>query len=345
MKILILLLLIPLLAIPASAMDFTAPNVPPAGEAFFPDNTGSFADGIGAILGKGMTWVIPSLRDAVPVCLGLIAVTLMISILQAIPGSTSNVLNLVGTVAAALLLLQNSNSMIALAESTVEEVTAYGKLLLPVMAAAVAAQGGAATSTALYAGTVFFINILTTLILRLIVPMVYMHLCLSVANSAIGEDLLKKLHGFIKWLMTWCLKIVLYVFMAYISITGVVSGTADSAAIKAAKLTISGVVPVVGGILADASETVLVSAGIMKSAAGVYGTLVIVSLWIGPFIEIGCQYLLLKVTSAICTVVGTKRNSGLIQDFSTAMGFLLAMTGSVCLLLFISTVCFMRGVG
>ena len=35
----------------------------------------------------------------------------------------------------------------------------------------------------------------------------------------------------------------------------------------------------------------------------------------------------------------------LIGDFSTAMGLLLAMTGSECLLLLISTVCFLKGVG
>ena len=35
----------------------------------------------------------------------------------------------------------------------------------------------------------------------------------------------------------------------------------------------------------------------------------------------------------------------LIGDFSTAMGLLLAMTGSECLLLLISPVCFLKGVG
>ena len=61
--------------------------------------------------------------------------------------------------------------------------------------------------------------------------------------------------------------------------------------------------------------------------------------------KIGVQYLILKLTAALCALFGAKRLTELIFDFSTAMGLLLAMTGSECLLLLISTVCFLKGVG
>ena len=144
--------------------------------------------------------------------------------------------------------------------------------------------------------------------------------------------------------MTWGLKIVLYLFTGYIGITGVVSGTTDAAAVKAAKLAISGTVPVVGSILSDASESILVSAGIMKNAAGVYGLLAILSILIGPFLRIGVQYLMLKLTTAVNSVFSPKETVGLIQKFADVMGLLLGMTGTVSLLLLISTVCFMKGI-
>jgi hypothetical protein len=53
---------------------------------------------------------------------------------------------------------------------------------------------------------------------------------------------------------------------------------------------------------------------------------------------------MLKATSAVCGIFGSRILSDLIQDFSTAMGIMLAMTGSACLMLLISTVCFMKGV-
>ena len=82
----------------------------------------------------------------------------------------------------------------------------------------------------------------------------------------------------------------------------------------------------------------------MKSAAGIYGILAVIAAFVGPFLKIGVQYLLLKFTTAICGIVQSKQESELLGDFTSGMGMLLGMTGTVCLLLLISTVCFMKGV-
>jgi len=138
---------------------------------------------------------------------------------------------------------------------------------------------------------------------------------------------------------------MLYIFTGYISITGIVSGSADAAAVKAVKIAISGIVPVVGNIISDASESILVSAGLMKNTVGIYGFLAVTAVWIGPFLQIGTQYILLKLTAAVSSVITGKNGSVLVRDLSGVMGFLLAMTGAVCLMLLISIVCFMKGVG
>jgi stage III sporulation protein AE len=213
------------------------------------------------------------------------------------------------------------------------------------MAAATAAQGGIRTSTAVYAGTAIFNTLLCSAIKLLLIPMIYIFLVLSIVSSAIGENTLDKLRDFVKWLSTWLLKIVLYIFTGYITITGVVSGTADAASLKAAKLTMSGMIPVVGGILSDASEAVLVGAGVMKSSVGIYGVLTLIALWIAPFLKIGVRYVLLKMTAAFSQLFCSKEISELIASFSDAMALLLGMTGSVSVMLLISTVCFMKRVG
>jgi len=213
------------------------------------------------------------------------------------------------------------------------------------MTAALASQGGVTSAAALYAGTVLFSTLLVSLISKLLIPMAYIYLCLSIATAAVGEPMLKEMKTFVKWLMTWVLKILLYVFTGYISITSVISGSADAAAVKAAKLTISGFVPVVGGIISDASETILVSAGMVKNAVGTYGVLAFMAIWIGPFLRIGAQYLILKATAAVCGMFADKSATELIKDFSGTLGLLLAMTGAVCVLMLISTVCFMKGMG
>lgn len=346
-KLLILLPVLVLLSIApkASAMDIPAPSVPESGRELMPENTESFGQGVLEILKSASAVLRPDIREASRICVSTLATVLLLSILQHLPGKTGHTGDLAGAVSITCLLLTGTHSMLSLGAQTVKELSEYGKLLLPVMTASLAAQGGVSTSAALYTGTAAFNAVLTSLISSLLIPMICIYLALAVAGSAMGEDILKQLQGLIKWVCVWCLKTILYVFTGYMGITGVVSGTTDAAALKATKLTISGMVPVVGGILSDASEAVLVSAGVVKNAAGIYGILAILSVCLGPFLRIGVHYLLLKLTGAVCDVFGPKRLSGLILDFTTAMGMLLAMTGSQCLLLLVSTVCFLRGIG
>ena len=192
-KLILAVALVFALAIPASAVEFTAPQVPEKGAELMPEDTGSFAAGLTELLRDAVLGLRPDLKEASKVSLGVIAAVMMVSLLQSFSGSVKTVANLVGATAIAAGLLLSANSLIRLGSQTVTEISEYGKLLLPVMTAAMAAQGGAASSTALYAGTAVFDSVLSSLISRILGPMVYLFLALSAANGAIGENILGKL--------------------------------------------------------------------------------------------------------------------------------------------------------
>lgn len=343
-KIFILIVIILSTCIHVSAMDIQAPKPPITAEKYMPEDTNSFAEDLWFIIKSALADLQPGITDAAKTTFSIIAVVILISILRTFTDTENSAVSLAGTIVVATMLLQPSNALIQLGISVINELSEYGKLLIPVMTTALAAQGGTTTSAALYTGTAVFNTFLTAGIRQVLIPLVYIFLALSTAISAINIEAITTLRSFIKWLMTWILKITIYLFTGYLGITGVVSGTTDAAAIKAAKITISGAVPVVGNIISDASEAILVSAGVLKSAAGIYGLLALIAIYIGPFIEIGIHYLLLKLTAAICGVFGCKQIVTLIRDFAAAMGFILAATGTICILLLISTVCFMKGV-
>lgn len=342
-KILLLIMIVMCLTQTVGATTITAPEVPESGKAYMPEVTESFGEGLWYVIKSAVKFIRPSITKVAGLCVNVIAIVLLTSFLQTFTSRTRQMTEIAASVGIGIILLNPINTLINLGISTVNELCEYGKLLIAVMTAAVAAQGSISTSTALYTGTMLFTSLLATLMAKFIVPLLYVYLCLSILNSAIGEDILKKLSSFVKWLITWLLKIVLYIFTGYISITGVIGGSADASMVKATKLAISGSVPVIGNILSDASETILVSAGIMKSTAGAYGVLAIVATWIGPFLEMGIQYLLLKLTAAVSSLFGAKRIVGLVQDFSVAMGFIVAMICTISLLLLIGVVCFMKG--
>jgi len=343
-RILAVILLLSTMILPVNAMDFTAPEAPASAAEYMPAQSTTFWQDFFFVIREGIKELRPQLVSGMGVCVRVFAIALLTSVLLPLSVNTNYVLELVATVVIGGQLLHTANAMITLGRETVVSLSEYGKLLLPALAGALAAQGGTITSAALYSGTAMFSALLSSLISRLLIPMAYIYLSLCIANSALGEGILKQLCSFVKWLMTWSLKIIIYVFVGYMSITGVISGSVDASAIKATKLTLSGVVPVVGSILSDASETILVSAGIMKNAVGAYGLVALAAILIGPFVRIGAQYILLKLTGMITGIVATKEPAQLIGDFTGTMGYILAMTGTACLLLMTSVVCFMKGV-
>lgn len=334
-----------ILTLPVSAMEFTAPEAPNSVQDLMPAQTESFGEGLWKVISSAFEKLQPEIYQSMKTCVMLVSIALLTSILQQIPSEKNGIAEFAGCIAVGVILLDNTGGMIQVAVDTINNLSEYGKMFLPVMAGAQAAQGGLTASAALYTGTMAFDAVFGKMVSGWMVPLVYMFLALSVAGFALGEAILNRFRDLIKWLISWCLKNSLYIFTGYLSITGVVSGATDAAKLKATKLTISSAVPVVGGILSDASEAVLVGAGLMKNAAGIYGMLTIAAIWISPFLQIGILYLMLKVSAALCAMLDAKRVSSLIDAFTTAMGFLLGMTGIMCMLLLISTVCFMKEVG
>lgn len=240
------------------------------------------------------------------------------------------------------LCMGSFSTLLTLASDTVREMTDYSAAALPVLASTVALNGGISASQTLYTGTVLFSQVLMQLISKVLVPLVYFYLAVATAEAAIGTDMLSELREFIGWVISKSLRIVIYIFLAYMSLTGVISGSSDAAAVKATKAAVSGMVPVVGGIISDASETLLASASMLKNTVGIFGMLAVIGICIAPFLRIGVQYLLLKMTAAVSGTIGMKSHVQLLKHFSTAMGYLLAMCGSCALLLLIAGVCFLK---
>ena len=327
------------------AEGFTAPTAPITAEKYLPSQVESFGDGLWYVIKQAVSQLSPELTQAAGVCLSLLAIIILLTVFENFSPESGKTIRLAGTIAIAILLLRSSGTLIDMAADTIREISQYGKLLLPIMSAATASQGGGTSAMMLYAGTIAFDALLTTFLTRVTLPLVYVFIAVCVANRAIENDMLGNVCKFMKWFLTWSLKIPVYVFTGYMTLTGVVSGSVDASAIKAAKIAISGSVPVIGGIISDASETILASVGLAKSTAGVFGILVLLAILIEPFLRIAVQYGLLKLTSALCSVIGSKGSTGIIEDFSAAMGFLLATTSAVCFIHMISTGCFMKGVG
>lgn len=249
-----------------------------------------------------------------------------------------SVVALVGAIAVTTVAVADIHSLIGMGKEAIGRMETLSKVLLPAMAVVTAAAGAPAGAAARQLATMLFSDVLLTVINRLLLPLVYAYVAASAANAALGNEGVKRMAELIKWLVTSVLTILLLVFVAYLSVSGVIAGTTDAVAIKAAKFAVSGMVPVVGGILSDAAETVLAGAGILKNSVGVAGMLAVLAICVVPFLQLGIHYLAYKLTAALTATVSEGRIAGLVSAIGGAFGLVLGMTGACALLLLISMV-------
>ena len=100
-----------------------------------------------------------------------------------------------------------------------------------------------------------------------------------------------------------------------------------------------------GSMLSDASESLLASAGLIRSAAGAFGILAVISMAIVPFLRLGAFYLALKLAGAIGDGAVMKPHAGAFyQTFASAMGYMLAIAASALWMSLVSAACFLKAV-
>ena len=245
-------------------------------------------------------------------------------------------LPMAGALSVTLLAAGSLDTLMGLGASTIDDLSAFSQALLPTLAAATAAGGAITTATAQQVATVFFVDLLVKLIDQVLLPMVYLYIGVVTAAACLPENRLGALAEGVKKVVTWLLTGAVLLFTLYLSVVRVITGSADAVTVKVAKAAISSVVPVVGSIISDASETVLAGAGMLKNTIGVFGTLAILAACAYPFLQLGIQYLLYKLTAFLAGAVGAPGLCKLIDGLGGAFGLILGMTGSCALLLLVS---------
>lgn len=322
---------------------FLPPQVPSTVYGYFPRETDNFLSGVYHILKDVLSVIAPEVAKAGGLCLSIFAIIVLVGFMNGFAAEQNTYF--VGAAAVIAILLRPFDGMIENGIEGAMEICEYAKLLLPVIASALAAQGGVTTATGLYAVTATLNMILSTLLQRIFLPGIYAYLAVCIGASVTKQETIGRIANLIRWVCLWILKTVLYVFTGFLGISGIVSGAVDASTLKVTRMTISGTMPVVGGILSDASEAVLVSIGMVKNAAGIYGMLAIVAIGAKPILTILAQYLLLKVTSELSLLFGENVVTKLVSQMTEVLGIVVSTLGTVCVLFLISAVCFLKGTG
>ena len=253
-------------------------------------------------------------------------------------GEADAVIDMAGVLGCAAVLLQDFSGVLSLCRDTLTQISVFSGTLQPVLATVLSVGGSATTATALQVATMFVFDLVIRLVNVLLVPAACAYLGIIAVDAAAANGMLRGIADGIKGLTAGALKLILTLFTAYLTIAGGVSGSVDRIALKTAKFAVSGAVPVVGGVISDATETVLSGAALLKNSIGIFGMLCVTAICLVPFLCAGTSYLCYKAGAAVLSPLCAGSLRQLLEGVGTGFGLLLGMLSTCCLILYLELV-------
>ena len=314
-------------ALPAAAEEITEELEDPA----------SLSEGLSRLWDRALGYVEEAVRQSIGGGVVLLAAAVLCALTEECMDAAGGKVHFVPMAGALAITLAAGSvkTMMGLGQETVEELNTFSKALLPTLSAAVAASGGIVSASVRQVATIFFVDLLLSLIRGLLLPLVYFYVAAAAADAMLPGRRLAGISRAIRKGTVWLLTGALALFTLYLTVSGAAAGSADTVTARLARSAV-GVLPVVGNILADAADSVLAGAGAVKNTVGAAGLLAVLAVCLLPLVRLGGQYLVYKAAAFLAGILGAEQLTGLIDTLGGAFGLIFGMTGACGLLLLIS---------
>lgn len=263
-----------------------------------PENADTLSDSVSRVLENMTSDSQSAIRTALGGLLRVAVIVLLASAARgfsaAAGGEANDWIDMAAALGCAAVLLRDFTGVLSLCRDTLDQIGVFSGTLQPVLATVLATGGNTATATVLQAATMVVFDLVIRLVNALLVPAACAYLAITAVDAAAGNGMLRGIADGIKTLTSGVLKLILTLFTAYLAIAGGVSGNVDRMTLKTAKLAVSGAVPVVGGVISDATETMLSGAALLRGSIGIFGMLCVAAICFVPFVRAGASYLCYK---------------------------------------------------
>ena len=241
------------------------------------------------------------LRDSVKDAFLVTAMCLLLSMVKSCAAATGayfpgDAASMTGAAVILLLTLKSSGSLLVQARRAVGALDAFTKVFTTVFAAASVAAGRPASGASMAGTTMLFADLIHQAALKAAFPMLQGYLLLQYGGAAAKSGALTQAAQAAKWLTVHGFRLLLTAYFGYLSLTGLVTGTADAAAVRAAQ-TLSSAIPVVGNILSGAAETVFSGAAAVRAGLGLLGVLGAAAVCLAPLTAAAVHLLVFRMLS------------------------------------------------
>lgn len=215
---------------------------------------------------------------------------------------------------------------------------------IPVFTVIVAASGAAVTAASMSALLLAAAETVTYISSFAVLPLMGGYLALSLSGAV--SPLIKKsgIAETVKRLAFWIMAFISAVFVGILGIQTAVNASADTLASKTARFIIGSSVPVAGGVLSEAINTVTASMGLLKSSIGIYGAVACIITLLPLVIELLIWRGVLLICSAISELFSLGEISGLLRAVDSMMSLLIGILLLVGAMFVISLAAVVTGV-
>ncbi len=237
----------------------------------------------------------------------------------------------------ALTVCVPMSSLLSAGAAAIRMSSKFMLVFLPILAGIIAAANNPLLALNYNSLTLYFAEAVSSFATNFLLPLEGMFFAL-VCISAVSDTMkIKNIAGLIKNTVTKALSLSATIFVAVLSIKGILSNVADTVAVKGAKLIVSSIVPVIGGSMSEAYGAVVNSLLLLKSSVGVFGIAAIAAINLPVIIELWFWSLSMLFSSVIADVFSLSGIASFYRDVSNVIKTFNVILIFSCVLFIIST--------
>lgn len=221
---------------------------------------------------------------------------------------------------------------------TVEQVTVFLTAYAPVYAAVVA-TGGHPTGAVAYQATLLGASqLLVWVVQEVVFPVLSVSLAFGCAGSVAEGFRLDALSGFLHKGVLWFLGLFSTVYSGLMSVQQLAAAAGDTLGGRVIRFSLSSFVPVVGGLLSEAYNTVRGCGDLMRTTVGCFGLVAVVLVLLPPLCSCICWNMSLQLAAAGAGLFRLSPVERLCQTAANTVRVLIALLAVFALLMVVSTV-------
>ena len=233
-----------------------------------------------------------------------------------------------GALCAAVTLLSPMASLLEQAARVTDAAAVFLLAAVPVYAGLLFTAGNTVTAPTYGALSLAAANAVSALSSAVLIPVLRVFLAFSVASAVTSFDL-KRLTDALYKVIKWALVLAVTVYTGVLSVQTIVANSAEMAGGKAAKMLVSGAIPIVGSAFSDAFSVIVSGAALVKNGVGAFGLLASLAIFLPLCIKAAAWLLICFCAGLAAEVLGLKPLASFLNGCAAALRLLIAAVCSV----------------